>query len=149
MRLGGEDFVNPTEGGLRGCDSYGCGGYGASRAASPHDGADYISSPGQVVQSPVDGVVVRVSNPYAGDSRYSGLVVNSAGGHQVTVWYISPNAGVVGTTVYAGQGNRHSPKSRNAILRDHQPCARAHALRRAERESHDTHSDMAVTGEAS
>jgi len=104
MQAGGEDFVNPTEGGLRGCDRHGCGGYGASRAAGPHDGADYVSSPGQVVQSPVDGVVLRVSNPYAGDSRYSGLVVNSAGGHQVTVWYISPNAGVVGTTVYAGQG---------------------------------------------
>lgn len=42
-------WANPTGGDVRGCDSRGCGEFGASRGARVHDGADYVATPGQDV----------------------------------------------------------------------------------------------------
>ena len=67
-----------------------------------HDGADYRSRPGQPVVSPSDGHVQRVSAPYKDDARYSGLLIRGSDGNAVNLWYVAPDAGVVGTDVAAG-----------------------------------------------
>ena len=101
---GGRRYHNPTDGRLRGCDGYGCGHHGARRDGGRrrHDGADYVSRPGQPVVSPADGRVQRVSMPYKDDDRYSGVLIRGSDGNAVNVWYIAPDAGVVGNDVAAG-----------------------------------------------
>lgn len=98
-----DQFANPTGGTVRGCDSYGCGHFGAPRGTSrTHDGADWVSTPGQDVFAPVNGKVVRVSAPYRNDPRYSGVLIESPRGRSVFVWYVSPSNKIIGRTVAAG-----------------------------------------------
>lgn len=58
----GDQFTNPTGGEMRGCDSKGCGYYGASRGGRPHLGIDIESNAGQDVYAPFDGRAYRISN---------------------------------------------------------------------------------------
>jgi len=98
-----DKWKNPTGGKVRGCDTeYGCGNYGASRGSRKHDGSDYESVPGQEIVSPVNGEIIRGSNPYKNDPSYNGVFIRSAEGKSVWVWYLSPDKGIIGSKVQEG-----------------------------------------------
>lgn len=86
----------------RGCDSGGCGHFGATRAAHPgvgHQGRDFLVNPGDPVFAPLSGVV-RTLKPYADDNRFDGVEI--VGSISVKVMYFLPNV-TTGQHVTAGQ----------------------------------------------
>jgi murein DD-endopeptidase MepM/ murein hydrolase activator NlpD len=101
--------VNPTGGAVRGKDAHGSGAFGASRGGRVHKGVDYVSSAGQSVIAPIDGVVGATA-PYATPSAkqapinagvkvsgtINGLTV------EVRLFYVAPLNGIFGTSVKAG-----------------------------------------------
>lgn len=94
-RQQGRQFaVRPVNGGIRGCDAYGCGDFGASRGNRTHQGVDLVSPVGDRVNAPCDGTIVRHSRPYANDNRYDGVLLRCQTGHDVYIWYIDVTAGV-------------------------------------------------------
>ena len=105
MSAGPRIWLSPTGKGIRGCDGYGCGHDGARRAggARVHNGSDFISTAGQVVGAPTNGIVERRSNPYADDARYTGLQIRTDEGYVIKLWYLMPKAGIVGAEVRVGQ----------------------------------------------
>jgi RHS repeat-associated protein len=97
------EWVNPTGGGIRGCDSQGCGHFGANRRYGPHRGADYETTAGQQVVAPHSGRV-RVGHPYRDDLSYYLIEIQGPRGHVVRSLYVSPADGIsTGGTVRAGQ----------------------------------------------
>ena len=72
-----EAVMNPTGGKVRN-DAKGLGSYGAPRRSGDrvylHGGVDLLGTPGQAVLSPITGVVVRRSRPYANED-YDGLII--------------------------------------------------------------------------
>ena len=92
-------FVNPTDQGVRGCDSQGCGGYGARREGRRHIGTDYITDPGQDVLAIADGKVDRLLS-----GKYDGVVVGDGQGVSYKILYLNVDDSLqVGSTVRAGQ----------------------------------------------
>ncbi len=68
----------PTDfGDVRGRDRFGRGDYGVSRdgGARIHEGADFITTPGQDIQAPIDDVVTRVVYPYQDTRQLSSLEI--------------------------------------------------------------------------
>jgi len=59
-------FKNPTGGGKRGCDVFGCGGFGQSRdqGTRKHEGQDYLGYVGQEVLATQSGTVTKIGYPY-------------------------------------------------------------------------------------
>ncbi len=99
------EFGKPTGYGIRGKDSYGEGHHGASRGSRVHDGADYVSVPGQKVKAPMSGVVTKISRPYRTGIDaliLSGVEILASDGSKAWVWYIQPDPYVVGSVVKAG-----------------------------------------------
>lgn len=97
---------------IRTQDAWGHGAYAASRdgGSRKHAGIDIVTVPGQLIQSPVDGVVDRISKPssVAGRTYLSGLRIIGTGvysGWTVTMWYFLPYmaASIRGVTIYKGQ----------------------------------------------
>jgi peptidoglycan hydrolase-like protein with peptidoglycan-binding domain len=98
-------YANPTGQAVRGTDAYGAGYHGAPRGRRAHDGADYISTPGQDVKAPLSGVVTRISRPYSSGvdaAVLSGVEIVASDGTLCWVWYMQPAADVVGSVVQAG-----------------------------------------------
>lgn len=85
-------LYNPTGKRVR-SDSAGDGHYAARRSKGntvyEHKGVDFECEPGQLVYSPVDGVVVRVAYPYANDDNYMGLVIETRW-CKVKMFYFEP-----------------------------------------------------------
>lgn len=84
----------------RGCDSGGCGEFGASRGDRKHLGLDIACFPDEGVVTPFDGEVIRTIDPY-GDGKYSGLKINTTNGFILNIMYLDP-IDIVGTTVNKG-----------------------------------------------
>lgn len=72
-------------------DGYGQGRFGASRDGGKrkHNGLDLVVTTGETIYSPIAGKVVRYSNPYPNDSRYTGLHIQN-GEYLVKMWYLTP-----------------------------------------------------------
>ncbi|MDK9723114.1 MAG: M23 family metallopeptidase [Rhodospirillales bacterium] len=94
---------NPVPGGVpRGKDGWGDGRFGAGRADHIHRGVDIVVTPGQTVQSPVDGKVTRTDvSPYKGDDVYGGVEIETSDGHKVKMFYMKPDV-KVGAPVKVG-----------------------------------------------
>lgn len=88
---------------LRGQDQHGYGYFGASRSGGSrqHNGIDLVCAPGEAVFSPITGTVQRYANPYPGDSRYGGILLQGEE-FSAKMFYLSPVV-PVGTKVRRGQ----------------------------------------------
>jgi len=101
-------LISPTGKGVRGWDDFGAGHFGASRKKKikgetvryGHKGSDFISEPGQIIKSPIDGTIVRMASPYAG-SRFSGVVIESKD-IRVKIFYLSTYSYLLGKEVKQG-----------------------------------------------
>ncbi len=67
--------------GLRGCDPWGCGNFGASRGGHTHKGIDFSIPEGGAVYAPFPCKVIRHGWPYANDSRYRLIEIQGVGGY--------------------------------------------------------------------
>ena len=115
-------WANPTGGKVRGCDSQGCGSYGAERDYGPHQAADYEAIPGQDVVAVTDGVVTKVGYPYGDDLSYRFIQIETPDGYLVRQLYTSPAAGIAkGASVSAGQsiGNYQGLGTRYPGITEH------------------------------
>lgn len=94
-------YTKPTKSGkTRGCDSKGCGYFGAPRGSRKHMGIDFITVPGEPILAPISGKVTAL--PYAAsDLVHRGVeIVSGVEEHQL--FYIKPIVRV-GQTVVQGQ----------------------------------------------
>lgn len=118
-------YANPTGKVIRGKDAFGSGHHGASRGARTHDGADYNSTPEQIVKAPISGKVTKISKPYSSGtdaSILSGLEIEASDGTKCWIWYIQPTSGIVGKVVEAGKtkiGTAKTLKNRYSGITDH------------------------------
>lgn len=86
----------------RGTDSWGCGDFGASRGGRTHKGCDLVAEEGQLIASPVSGVVTKIGWPYsAKDKSHIRYVQVSDGKYNWRVFYVHPSVRV-GQNVRAG-----------------------------------------------
>jgi len=93
-------LISPTGRGIRGQDNWGSGAHNAPRGKRKHDGVDFICKPGQKVQSPIYGRVVRVARPYV-DSPYLGcLIANER--LEIKLFYFKPDISVIGKDIKQG-----------------------------------------------
>ncbi len=102
---GQDDFANPTGKGLRGCDDYGCGRFGAERDAGGrhHEGVDFDAAAGQTVDAPISGFVSKIGYAYPDDQRYKFIeIVNPALHYLARVFYVDPRVRE-GQPVHIGQ----------------------------------------------
>ncbi|XP_009994005.1 PREDICTED: leukocyte cell-derived chemotaxin-2-like [Chaetura pelagica] len=75
---------------LRGCDSWGCGGYNSPRGARKHKGVDLVCKDGSDVLAPFSGKIDKQAKPYGnGNSIDNGLQL-SGSGFCVKIFYIKP-----------------------------------------------------------
>ena len=97
-------FATPTKTNKRrGCESFGCGTFGASRSGGcrKHKGIDFVASPGESIFAPISGKVTRYAIPYSDDSRYKGIEIQNDS-YTVKMFYLIP-AVAIGAIVTAGQ----------------------------------------------
>ena len=99
---------NPTGLGVRN-DKGGRGYYGAPRSRMLatgklqrylHKGTDYRCEPGQIVKSPMTGIIARRAKPYAHDF-YSGVLIVSKR-LSLKMFYLEPNSDLIGKVVKIG-----------------------------------------------
>lgn len=84
-------------------DADGDGHFGSRRDGHTHQGVDIVAVPGEFVQSPVAGRVVRVTHPYPGDPNYTGIVLQGEG-MEVKLFYVFPLRGLaIGAEVERGE----------------------------------------------
>lgn len=82
-------------------DAEGSGLYGAARGSRLHNGIDLEGTPGQKVVMPFDGIITRVSFPYADDTSWCGVKI--VGARCIAkLWYMLPLPGVLGKQFKAG-----------------------------------------------
>nr|AEW26789.1 LECT2 [Clupea pallasii] len=86
---------NPTNK-KRGCDSQGCGGYGAKRTHGTHKGLDIVCNDGATVYAPFDVKLNGKAFPYGNPSALQKLIndgVNlSGGGLCFKLFYVKPDS---------------------------------------------------------
>ena len=83
-------MISPTgRNEIRQPDNHGQGYYGAKRGDRKHKGIDLVCSPGQVIFSPITGVVIREAKPYAG-MEYSGLLIQGTN-IEIKMFYFEPD----------------------------------------------------------
>ena len=76
---------------IRGCDSQGCGHFGASRGTRKHNGIDLVCIPGDEIQSPVNGRVTKIGWPYADkDKRHIRYAQVECSDYSFRIFYIKP-----------------------------------------------------------
>jgi murein DD-endopeptidase MepM/ murein hydrolase activator NlpD len=106
---------------IRDCDPFGCGSFGASRGSRKHKGIDIISTPNQLIASPISGEITRFPFPYGNDLSYTGIeIVNTT--HKVKMFYVKPIV-AIGKKVFAGEiiaksqdiAAKYSPKMTNHV----------------------------------
>lgn len=56
--------------GIRKCDAFGCGHFGASRGSRKHNGVDILTAENQEIKAPFDCKITRYGYPYANDLSY-------------------------------------------------------------------------------
>lgn len=88
-------------------DTKGSGAYLATRndlknKVRLHEGVDYQVTGGQKIYAPFDSTVVRFPFPYAGDTKYKGIILKSTDGTEITVYYLIPSVSI-GQGIKAGQ----------------------------------------------
>lgn len=123
----GEEFVNPTGNGIRGCDIHGCGEFGASRIHGSHRGTDYIAGlgstgTGQDILAVRGGMVSKIGYPYWDDLSYRYVEITTLDGYRIREFYVSPIDGLKrGSLVEAGQviGTYQSLQRRYPEITDH------------------------------
>ena len=84
-------FTKPTVGFSRGQDNHGSGQFNASRGNRSHQGLDIIATPGEMVKSPIKGILTREARPYANDPTYKGVVIKGTGdfeGLEIKMFYV-------------------------------------------------------------
>ena len=81
-------FANVVQNqGIRGCDGFGCGSFGASRGDRSHNGIDIPTMKGETVYSPITGTVTRFPFPYGDDLRYTGIEIKNDT-YSVKIFYV-------------------------------------------------------------
>lgn len=91
--------------GLRGCDAWGCGDFGASRGNRKHKGLDFFIPKGNPVYAPFPCEVIRLGYPYADDLSYRLVEVQGIGGYsdyKAKIMYVT-NLPAVGTVFHEKQ----------------------------------------------
>lgn len=80
---------------IRGCDSQGCGEFGASRGSRKHIGVDLCCDPGTEIKSPVPGVVTKLGWPYGNPNKvHIRYVQITQGDYNYRVFYVDPSVEV-------------------------------------------------------
>jgi murein DD-endopeptidase MepM/ murein hydrolase activator NlpD len=120
---GQPDFANPTGEGVRGCDDYGCGSFGAGRDRGErrHEGVDFEATTGQTVDAPMSGFVSHIGYAYPGDPRYKFIEIeNPALHYEARVFYVEPKVRE-GQAVRLGQpiGEARSLQTRYRGITNH------------------------------
>jgi murein DD-endopeptidase MepM/ murein hydrolase activator NlpD len=104
MNLDG--WSNPTGKPERGCDSGGCGNYGARRnegLGATHRGADYLGTVGQDVFAPRTGLISSIGYAYPNSSLRM-IHLSTYDGYSIGIGYASPATGIhSGSFVMSGQ----------------------------------------------
>jgi hypothetical protein len=95
-------LISPTNKGIRGVDDFGSGNYLARRGKEIHGAVDFICTPGQDILSPIEGSIIRVANPYAGDPNYSGLLIENSF-LSLKLFYLNPNRNLIGKKIKQGE----------------------------------------------
>lgn len=101
---GQPDIANPTGQAPRQTDAFGEGRFHAERdgGARRHEGVDYVATPGQVVEAPISGYVVKIGCAYADDSRLHYVEIENPALHLTArLFYVDPDV-AVGDTVAVG-----------------------------------------------
>lgn len=98
-----EKLLNPTGMPPRGTDAHGSGAFLASRVNRLHYGVDLECAPGQEIAAPCIGTILRRKRPYASDPFWDGLLIVSDEGLLITLFYMEPLTGILGTTVSRGR----------------------------------------------
>lgn len=93
------DLVSPMA--LRD-DAAGSGRFGAPRGRRSHQGIDILVQEGDAIYAPFTGRFIRRSQPYASDSRYSGIVLH-ADGYELKIFYLAPLTFTPGQTIRRNQ----------------------------------------------
>ncbi|MBK7056199.1 MAG: peptidoglycan DD-metalloendopeptidase family protein [Leptospiraceae bacterium] len=96
-----------------------------SKRKRKHNGIDFICEPGQVIVSPVDGIVIRQAFPYT-DKNYSGVLLGNDS-LSLKMFYFIPDKKVLGKRVKQGDrlgiaqdiSKRYSSKDRKMIPHIH------------------------------
>jgi hypothetical protein len=96
---GWADLASPTGGEVRGHDSYGAGFFGASRDGGrrKHEGCDYAAHAGDVVYSPIGGLITRIGHSYDNDRSLTFVEITD------TVTNMVARVHYVDTAVFEGQ----------------------------------------------
>lgn len=118
-------LVNPTGLPPRISDRWGSGKFGASRGNRLHMGHDLQAIPGQLVVSPIQGVVLRHKRPYGDGGAYDdGVLISGSGpdeGLLATLFYLKPHEAIIGQYVERGQsvGEAVSLQAKYTGILDH------------------------------
>lgn len=84
----------------RGLDPTGFGHYGANRGTRKHKGYDIITTPGQQIVSPLDGVISKIGYPYANALQFRYIDINGSV-YRVRLMYVLPDPDLkVGTRIF-------------------------------------------------
>jgi RHS repeat-associated protein len=98
---------SPTGGADRGCDSGGCGYFGAHRAeglGTTHHGTDYLGTVGQDVVAIHSGTVSGIGFAYKGDTNLRSIDLKTTNGFTFQELYVQPLASIrSGVFVNRGQ----------------------------------------------
>ena len=96
-------MISPTGGGIRNDDG-GSGLWLAKRGLKLHQGVDYElpNGPGQLVVSPITGILVRIAYPYSDTQEYSGCEIRGAD-IWIKMFYLRPYDSLIGQEILMGQ----------------------------------------------
>ncbi len=76
-------------------DSNAKGHFGAPRTHGPHQGVDLLAAPGTAVQSPVDGTIEHVGDPYKPThplhQQYNSIWIRDKNGTRIKLFYVAPS----------------------------------------------------------
>ena len=95
-------LFNPTGGTIRN-DTAGSGYWLAQRGSRLHQGIDFTlpGGPGQLVLSPITGVLKRIAYPYSDDQEIRGCEIR--GDVWIKMFYFRPYDSLVGQRIAMGQ----------------------------------------------
>jgi hypothetical protein len=75
-------------------DRWGTGKFGASRdhGHRAHRGLDIVTIPGEIIASPIAGIIVRETYPYKNDNTLVGVLIKGTGewsGFELKIFYVT------------------------------------------------------------
>lgn len=86
----------------RGWDEYGAGYYGAPRGGRTHSGVDFLAEPGEILLTPVAGVVTKIGWAYRDDPFYRYVQISCGEDLKHRFFYVEPLRLNIGDHVKAG-----------------------------------------------